>query len=105
MSDDDSITYESIIAEAMTEGFHGVVMRMSRWFEEPGRRIDIDVHDLLLATAEEVAGHMMEYIVEGYVPETGDEMADPCPACGVHLTHYPLWREWPPGWSPKGSSG
>jgi hypothetical protein len=85
-----SPSYETLIGDALTEGFCGVVDRMSRRFEEPGRRIDIDVGDLLEDTAREVAARMAEYVIESYV--ISDEMRDPCPHCGTYLATYPLGK-------------
>jgi len=100
-----SPTFEALIADALMEGFVGVLNRVTLKFEEPGRKIDIDVDDLLRETAENVAAKMAEYVVESHVI-TMEMIEDYCPHCGNSLTRwYPRGWPWKGGTAPVWAEG
>jgi hypothetical protein len=79
-----SPTYETLIADALTEGFYRVSFRVEGKFQEEGRPIEIDPFEPIRAAAEEVAAMMAEYVVESYVV-TAEQIIDSCPHCGKRL--------------------
>ena len=78
--------FQVVIADALNEGFYGVVSRVAAKFNV-APSFDVDPSASIFDAADDVAAQMVEHIdlSEGKNVESG-QIQDRCPHCGKELT-------------------